>query len=133
MSHGVIRHIVIRVDAEEDITGSLVNAKAVTDYIKSRNVDTVSIVAMGKAGLTSTNEDLICAHYMEALLKGQPYDIDGKIAWLKDHGGEQFFDPAQAHIFPREDYPLCVDYNKFSFVLKVGTEDGRLVIRKQDI
>lgn len=122
-----------RAGASEIITGSLVNAKAVTDYIKSRNVDTVSIVAMGKAGLTSTNEDLICAHYMEALLKGQPYDIDRKIAWLKDHGGEQFFDPAQVHIFPREDYPLCVDYNKFNFVLKVEAEDGRLVIRKTEI
>lgn len=122
--------------ATEIVTGSLVNAKAVTDYIRSKDPDTVSIVAMGKAGLTSTNEDLICAQYMASLLKDEDYDIRGKIAWLKDHGGEQFFDPALIDIFPREDYPLCVDYDRFPFVLKVrreGRENGqpeRLVIRK---
>ena len=168
--------------ATEIVTGSLVNARAVTDYISSRKPETVSIVAMGKAGLTPTTEDLICAHYMAYLLSdsaeqyretcrrfreescgmaeagpeaGLPvehesfasildyigslgadgsFSIQDKIAWLRDHGGEQFFDPALVSIFPREDYPLCVDYNKFNFVLKVKkNEQGSLEISRSDI
>ena len=119
--------------AEEIVTGSLVNAKAVAAYIRFRNPSVVSIVAMGKAGLTSTNEDLICARYIEALLKGEAYDIDGKIAWLRNHGAEQFFDPAQADFFPTEDYPLCVAHDRFNFVLRVcRDEKGRLMIRRAD-
>ena len=59
--------------------------------------------------------------------------IDGKIAYLKDHGGEQFFDPKLAHIFPREDYPLCVAVDRFDFVLRVEKEEEALVIRKTEI
>ena len=119
--------------AEEIVTGSLVNAKAVAAYIRFRKPSVVSIVAMGKAGLTSTNEDLICARYIEALLRGKVYDIDGKIAWLRYHGAEQFFDPVQADIFPREDYPLCVAHDRFDFVLRVcRDEEGRLMIRRAD-
>ncbi len=119
--------------AQEIVTGSLVNAKAVCSYIRSKNPQTVSLVAMGKAGITSVPEDLVAARYMRALLKGdESFDIQKEIAYLKDHGGEQFFDPALAHIFPREDYPLCVQYDHFPFVLRVEREDGALVIRRVD-
>ena len=89
---------------------------------------------MGKAGVASVPEDLLAAEYMRALLeRDRSFDIGGKIDFLKDHGGEQFFDPALAHIFPREDYPLCVALNRFPFVLRVEREEGRLVILKKDV
>ena len=115
------------------VTGSLVNARAVCDYIRGMDPETVSLVAMGKAGVISTPEDLLAAQYMKALLEGDTsFDLPARIAYLKDHGGEQFFDPALAHIFPREDYPLCVDADRFGFVLGVEKEEGRLVIRLCD-
>lgn len=150
--------------SSEVVTGSLVNAKAVTNYIKSKSPDKVSIVAMGKAGVRPTTEDLICAFYMAYLLSGsrEEYEqvcdaffaeyeknsaysyissldagngfaIQDKIDWLKDHGGQQFFDPAQIKIFPREDYPLCVDLDHFDFVLRVNkNEQGQLEINRID-
>ena len=108
-----------RANASEIITGSLVNAQAIASYIRAKDPETVSLIAMGKAGITPVPEDLLAAEYIKALLEEKPFDIDGRIDYLKDHGGEQFFDPAQAHIFPREDYPLCVAYNQFPFVLRV--------------
>ena len=123
-----------KADASEIITGSLVNAEAVCRYIRSRNPETVSLVAMGKAGVESVPEDLLAAEYMRALLEDDTsFDIDARIEYLKDHGGEQFFDPALAHIFPREDYPLCVAVNRFDFVLRVEREGDFLVIRRSDI
>jgi 2-phosphosulfolactate phosphatase len=111
-------------NASEIITGSLVNAKAIAEYIRAKDPETVSLIAMGKAGVERVPEDLLAAEYIRALLEGTPFDIDGRIDYLKDHGGEQFFDPAQAHIFPREDYPLCVAYDRFPFVLRVETGDA---------
>lgn len=120
-------------NAQQIVTGSLVNAKAVCSYIRAQNPDTVSLVAMGKAGLESVPEDLIAARYMRAILQEDTsFDIQKEIDYLKDHGGEQFFDPALAHIFPREDYPLCVQYDHFPFVLRVERENEALVIRRID-
>ena len=123
-----------RASATQIITGSLVNAKSICDYIRAQNPETVSLVAMGKAGVTNVPEDLLAADYMRALLEDdRSYDIDGRIEYLKDHGGEQFFDPALAHIFPREDYPLCVALNRFGFVLRVEKEGDILVIRREEV
>jgi 2-phosphosulfolactate phosphatase len=119
--------------ASQIVTGSLVNAKAVCSYIRAQDPETVSLTAMGIAGKKSAPEDLLAANYMKALLEGADFDMDAKIAYLKDHGGEQFFDPALAHIFPREDYPLCVAVNRFDFVLRVEREGDFLVIRRNDI
>lgn len=123
-----------KANAEQILTGSLVNAGAVCDYIRAQDPETVSLIAMGKAGVESVPEDLLAAEYMRSILEGDTsFDIDARIAYLKDHGGQQFFDPALAHIFPREDYPLCVDVNRFDFVLRVKKEDGVLVIEKETV
>lgn len=118
-------------DADEIITGALVKARAVTEYIRVRDPERVSIVAMGLAGMESTPEDLICARYMKALLTGGDYDLKGALAELRYHGGEKFFDPEKTD-FPMEDYPLCVDADRFPFVLRAGREEGRLVITRMD-
>lgn len=117
--------------AQEIITGALVNARAVTEYIRAAGPEKVSIVAMGLAGRESTPEDLIAAGYMKSLLTGEEYDLSGALKKLRYHGGEKFFDPSQPD-FPEGDYPLCVDADRFPFVLRAGEEGGRLVIRRVD-
>ena len=88
---------------------------------------------MGLAGKESSEEDLLAAEYIKSLILGEEFDIDGRIAHLKDHGASKFFDPETQDVFPKEDYPLCVDYNKFSFILKVGKESDHLMITKENI
>lgn len=122
--------IVNATNASEIITGSLVNASAVADYIKSQNPDDVSICAMGLAGKESSEEDLLAAEYIRSLVLGEDFDIEKRIVHLKNHGASKFFDPDTQDVFPKEDYDLCVDINKFPFVLKVGNEKDALVITK---
>ena len=112
------------------ITGSLVNARAVAEYIKARNPEDVSICPMGLAGKVSSEEDLLAAEYIRALILGEDFDIEGRIAHLKDHGASKFFDPDTQDVFPKEDYPLCVDINKFPFILKVSKTNDRLTVNK---
>ena len=51
--------------ADEILTGSFVNALAISKYIKKQNVSVVSLVCMGKAALSPTEEDTYCAEYIK--------------------------------------------------------------------
>lgn len=64
--------------ADEIITGSLVNAGAVAQYILQRNPGEVSLVCMGNAGKAEAEEDTFCAEYIQNLLAGKPYDIQSR-------------------------------------------------------
>lgn len=127
--------IVNATGADEIVTGSLANARAVATYIGRRDPREVSIVAMGTAGVTSADEDVLCAHYIEALLKGQGdgFDVAAKAAALRDGAGAKFFDPEQPQ-YPAADFPYCVDCDRFDFVIRVGKDgDGRLVNTRLDL
>ena len=56
--------------ASEMLTGSLVNAKAIAEYIKRSGAEDVSLVCMGLAGIEPTREDTLCAEYIKALVEG---------------------------------------------------------------
>lgn len=115
--------------ADEIITGSLVNARAAAEYILSRDPETVSLVAMGNAGIRSAGEDLLCARYIKSILEGNPLDIQPLADALRYTDGAKFFDPAQTD-FPREDFPLCIACDRFSFVVRLQKDEkGRSIMR----
>jgi 2-phosphosulfolactate phosphatase len=127
--------IVNATGADEIVTGSLANARAVATYIERRQPAEVSIVAMGTSGTQSAGEDVLCARYIEALLKGaaKGFDVAGKAAALRDTAGAKFFDPKQPQ-YPAADFPYCVDCDRFDFVIRVGKDgDGRLVNTRLDL
>ena len=112
------------VHAEEIITGSFVNAKAIAEYIRKRNPEKVSLVAMGKEGVKPAEEDELCAEYLKGLLTGEEVpDIDGKLQALRTGGGKHFFDPEQKNVFPEKDFWMCIDRDRFDFVLRIR-KDG---------
>lgn len=110
------------IHADEILTGSFVNAKAIAQYIKTKNPEEVSLVCMGWEGKESTEEDTMCAEYIKSLLEEKPYTIDTDL--LKRTSGAKFFDVKQNEIFPRQDFYLCVDTDRFPFVLKY--EKGKI-------
>ena len=107
--------------ATQMLTGSLVNAKAIAEYIKRSGAEDVSLVCMGLAGVESTREDTLCAEYIKALVGGTPIDLQAGIEECKRTSGAKFFDPDNT-IVPEEDFWLSVAADKFDFVL--GVEKG---------
>lgn len=105
--------------ADEIITGSLVNARAIAEYIKNSGAENVSLVCMGLAGIEPTTEDTLCARYIKSLIEGEPIDLASGIAECKRTSGAKFFDPDQQEVFPQEDFHLSVEADKFNFVLHV--------------
>ena len=121
-------------NAEEIITGSLVNAKAIVSYIKSKNPATVSIVSMGTRGIRTNPEDELCAEYLISLLENREMpDIEERIASLRTNGGEHFFDPDNQEVFPEADYWMCIKKDQFPFVIRVEKDELGFVGRKLEI
>ncbi len=116
------------VRADEILTGSFVNARAVSDYIRKAAPQKVSLVCMGKEGLAPAEEDELCAAYLHALLSNKKMpEIDAKLQALKTGGGRHFFDPATQEIFPEKDFWLCIKRDIFNFVIRIEKDqDGFL-------
>ena len=122
--------VVNAVHADEVITGSFVNAKAIAAYIRSKAPAKVTLVCMGKEGITLAEEDELCAIYIEGLLTGRGMpDIDEKLRALRNGNGKHFFDPCRQADFPEKDFWMCIDRDKFDFVLKAEKDSNGYLSR----
>lgn len=124
--------------AQEIVAAALTNAAATARYIQRKNPGIVSIVAMGTAGIKKSEEDELCGLYIESLLTGNPLPGGKSIQQLslamRDTVGRRFFDPARQSVFPKEDWPMCVDCDRFPFVIHVEKDEtGRLMTRRLDV
>ena len=107
--------------ADEILTGSFVNALAISKYIKKKNVSVVSLFFMGKAALSPTEEDTYCAEYIKSLLLGENYPLQQKLCALRHLEGERFFNPQNQIQCPQRDFYLATTPNQFDFVLRAVT------------
>ncbi|MFW5991689.1 MAG: 2-phosphosulfolactate phosphatase [Halanaerobiaceae bacterium] len=103
--------------AEEVITGSFVNALAVVNYIKQVDPELVSLVCMGIGGREPADEDIQCAHYLQNSLLDRDNNFEQMVKTIKKGTGQRFFDP-QREDSPREDFHLCLELDRFDFVIK---------------
>ena len=111
-------------EADAIITGSLVNAKAVARYIMENQPKEVSLVCMGNGGIAPAKEDELCAEYIRSILEGAELpDMDERVKRLRYEGGAHFFDRQNQDVFPEPDFWMCIEYNKFNFVLRVEKDE----------
>jgi 2-phosphosulfolactate phosphatase len=116
--------------ASEVITGSFVNAGAIVRYIQKKNPESVSLVGMGYATLYQVEEDEGCAHYIANELKGIRTDFDKMLKNIRETSGARFFLEEKQHYAPREDFDLCMNLNRFDFVLKKTVKNGQMELGK---
>lgn len=118
------------VDADEILSGSFVNAGAITNYIRGKNPRQVSLVCMGYEGHTPTQEDTFLAEYIRAKLLYEPVDFDSMKEILRSGDGARLLDPANNEWSPASDFDLCLDLDRFDFILKVSNENGLTYLKK---
>lgn len=122
--------IVNATGADEIITGSLVNARAVAEYIIEKKPAKVSLICMGNAGIRPAAEDELCAEYIKSILDGEELQgMPQRMFALQKNGGEHFFDKERQHIYPQDDFWMCLRYNRFPFVIKVERDEMGYVAR----
>jgi 2-phosphosulfolactate phosphatase len=125
--------LVNAVNADEVITGSFVNAGAIIEYIRQKSPTTVSLVGMGFAGLYQVEEDAGCAQYIANELRGTENNFNRMVNLIRNTSGQRFFLEENQHHAPKEDFDLCLNINRFNFVLKRVIENDRMVLKKTKI
>ena len=112
--------------------GSLVVAQATADVIAGTEPDVVTLVAMGWAGATRTDEDEQCALYLRNLIEGRqsnPDHVRGMVMAGKE--SQKFEDPKTPHFHPRDrDIALRIDAAPFAIVIE--EENGLQVARAKN-
>ena len=122
--------------ADEILGASLVNARATAEYIRKSGAKQVSLVCMGLEALAETEEDTLCAKYIKAILEGKESEMDmtAEIENLKRTSGAKFFDEKQNDVFPRADFGMCTEVDKFHFVMRLQrSKDGYGVMEKVEV
>jgi len=117
-------------NASEIITGSFVNAEAILKYIRIKKPDILSLVCMGYSCKYPVDEDTFFAEYIKNSLEGKATDFAKIKDKLKKGSGTRFFDSSKQKWAPKEDFNLCLDLNRFPFVLKVEKKYGKNCLKK---
>lgn len=116
--------ISLAVNAEEILTGSFVNAKAIATYLLKMKPSLVSLVSMGYEGKWATQEDDFCADYIENLIRGRNTDFDEMVSIIQEGDGARLLDPKNHAHSPATDFHLCLNRDIFNFILRVRKESG---------
>ena len=119
--------------ADDIMTGSFVNAGAIIRYLQQKDPEHVSLVCMGYEGDRSTQEDTFLAEYIQAKLTGQATNFQMMKAILRKGDGARLLDPANNSWSPATDFDLCLDLDRFDFVLKLSEEFGYDILRKIEV
>jgi 2-phosphosulfolactate phosphatase len=126
-THSGTQGVVNAQNAAEVLTGAFVNAKATANYIKNKNPETVTLVRMGWQAEISSDEDDLCADYLESLLTGANFNEESIIPCLKSSPcSARFFDPEKPWS-PSSDFDLCLRLNVFDFAVAAKTEEDGLL------
>ncbi len=119
--------------ADEIITGGFVNAGAIINYIRMKNPEEVSLVCMGYECRYPTQEDTFLAEYVHDRLLNKEVDFEKMKQILSTGDGARLLDPLNHKWSPASDFELCLDLNRFNFVLKVEKGEGYNWLRRIDI
>ncbi len=119
--------------AERVLTCAFTNVTATARALLAADPDTVSIVAMGKAGVSHAPEDKLCAMYLANLLQGVPNAFEAIPNFLRKAPTAAIFFGETA-IVPEEDFDLCLSLDAFDFYLEAERlPDGRPVLTRKTL
>ncbi|HEX2997154.1 MAG TPA: 2-phosphosulfolactate phosphatase [Anaerolineales bacterium] len=121
--------IVRSTNASTILAASLVVANATIRHILALEAQEVTFVITGQGNDGRGDEDLACAEYFEALLRGQHPDPAPFLDRV------YYSDDARRHLDPnfpeflKSDIDLCIQVDAFDFAMPVVKENGRHVMR----
>ena len=124
-TQGIIRSI----NAEYMLAASLVVSSATVKHIRKLGPDCVTFVITGQYAPEHGDEDLACAEYLEALLRGQNPDTASCIDRVYKSRDALFHLDPNLPAFPRSDLDHCTNIDAFDFAMSITRENGYHVMR----
>lgn len=122
-THAGTQGLAQAMQADEVITGALVNAAAIVRYVQRRAPAQVTLVRMGFAARERCMEDDLCAELLAMRLRGESNDAFDtaqiRARLRRSPAAKKFFDVACQAYAPQADFDLCTDVDRFDFVLRL--------------
>jgi 2-phosphosulfolactate phosphatase len=132
-THSGTQGLTNALQADEVLTGALVNAGAIVRYLQALQPSVVTIVRMGHEARDNCDEDDICAELLRSRLAGEPMSADGIREQLRGASSAQkFFDPA-CDWAPERDFEMCTRVDVFDFVLQLDSSKTPRCLRRIDV
>jgi 2-phosphosulfolactate phosphatase len=123
-TQGLVRSL----KAETLLASSLVCAAATARYLQRQACRSITLVATGIFPGRDGDEDIACADYLEALLRGERIDAAALVQRVRASGAGQLFADRDDPVFPAADLECCTDVDRFDFAMLVERRDGMLVM-----
>lgn len=108
---------------------SLVCAKATAEAIRKAGAEEVSFIITGEWVDRDGDEDIACADYIEALLRGENPDPAIYSARVRNSDFGQRFLAGDNPNLPLADLELAAETDRYAFAMPVGHLTDRLIIR----
>jgi 2-phosphosulfolactate phosphatase len=114
---------------DELLVGSFSNATAIVNYIKEKNLDTLTLIGIGTYGFGKPRkavEDDLCAEYIKKLLEGGQPDFSQMIEEIKKGDGYKRL----LGLGQEKDKELCLTLDLYDIVPVVVKKRDRIIIQK---
>lgn len=116
-THAGTQGVVNAAQGSEVLTGSFVNGAATARYIRKKSPELVTLVRMGWKAETATDEDNLCADYLESLLTEEEWaGPEIRETLQQSDCSARFFDLCKPWR-PESDFDLCLDIDRFDFTI----------------
>jgi 2-phosphosulfolactate phosphatase len=117
-------------NAEAILTASFVCAEATVQHILRLAPSSVALVVSGRDRPDGGGDDLACADYLAARLRGEPAEVAPFLERLRESSGaRRFLDPAKT-AFPIQDLELALQADRFDFAMVAARRDELLVLER---
>jgi 2-phosphosulfolactate phosphatase len=130
-SEGGVNSMIAANSADEVIAGGFVNAQAIANYMNSKSINYVTLVCTGILGRELAIEDNLCAEYIISLINKHEFDFENAVSQIRKTAGTKFLEGDQ--YYPPDDFDLCMDLNKFDFILKREKYLNNFILNKLDL
>lgn len=117
-------------DARRLFAASLVCARATAAAIRAARTPAVCFVITGEWVDRDGDEDIACADYIEALLRGRDADAEEFVRRVRASDFGRRFAAGTSPNLPPADLDIAADPDRYDFAMPVHRNNGRLVIRR---
>ena len=114
--------IVYSKNAEEILIGSFANARVIVNYLKNKDPEKITLLAIGNQAIEPATEDEECARYLKSQLEGRKMDLDqirDKI--LKSDGANRL-----RRLGQEGDLEFCLKLNTYKVIPKFDRKTGKI-------
>lgn len=128
-TQGVVRSV----QADTLLAGSFVCAGATVEYLKRHAPASVTFVITGAVYGRDGDEDIACADYLTACLRGPTPNPQPYLQRVYNSTAGQIFVNSSRPEHPLSDLERSMELDRFNFAMQVQRRNGRLTLNKVEL